>query len=276
MREFFKDTKTIILGVVGVIGILVSIGFNIKDAIEVGQMGLPTPAWTAIGLIVFFVCFFALLYLWRKHMLLYQSTTQATDMNMSDATQNKKKQSKGLGVYTNRANLRNERGELSNELKGHERVWAIWHECRIATLKQEVQKCNIEKVILTHPLDNYMIAHFVNMAIDKPLTINDMKQEIRLKTNEIKHTAKHIKGTGAEVRYYKGPISCTLILADTMRLEGNKFSEKAWARIETGIPFQDTDNRPNIVIMNQYQPELFEVLRKHFDLIWDKSISINE
>lgn len=75
MRKFFRDTKVIIFGVVGMIGIIISIGFNIKDAVEVGQIGLPTPAWTSIGLFLFFVCFFVLLYLWRKDMLVSDRET---------------------------------------------------------------------------------------------------------------------------------------------------------------------------------------------------------
>ena len=80
MKEFYKDTKVIILGILSAIGILISIGFNIKDAIEIGNVGLPTPAWTAIGLVIFFTCFFELLYLWRKHML--SSPTKQAEISL--------------------------------------------------------------------------------------------------------------------------------------------------------------------------------------------------
>ena len=77
--------------------------------------------------------------------------------------------------------------------------------------------------------------------------------------------------TGTEVRYYSSPISDTLILADTIKLADDKFSDKAWARIETGIPFHDTNNRTNIVITKGQKPDQFEALRIHFGEIWDNS-----
>jgi len=45
-----------------IIGALTGIGFNIRDAYELSQIGFPTPIWTAIGLFLFFVGTFAVVH----------------------------------------------------------------------------------------------------------------------------------------------------------------------------------------------------------------------
>jgi hypothetical protein len=45
-----------------VLGAVISIGFNIRAIYELTQFGLPTNAWTAIGLALFFVGIFALVH----------------------------------------------------------------------------------------------------------------------------------------------------------------------------------------------------------------------
>jgi hypothetical protein len=43
-------------------GTIISIGFNVADAIKLGTLGLPVSAWTAIGLIVAFIGIGALIH----------------------------------------------------------------------------------------------------------------------------------------------------------------------------------------------------------------------
>jgi hypothetical protein len=177
----------------------------------------------------------------------------------------------GIKVYANRSEISEKRGQLSRELAGYERVWAIWHEGRIVLDSDEVKKFKVERLILTNPNDDYMMRYFINRGDDKK---EISKEDIQTRCNTIKDTAKKIAGMGTTVQYYSAPISCSLILADTIKLADDKFSDNAWARIETGIPFQDTGNRPHIVITKLGKPELFEALRQHFIRIWENSVPI--
>lgn len=174
----------------------------------------------------------------------------------------------GIKAYAGRPELRKIRGELSKELEGYERVWAIWHEGRQVLDAGEVKRCHIERLILTDPSDDYMMKHFENRW---GKGLKSSEGTTTLKGDTIKDTAAKFAKTGTEVRYYSSPISDTLILADTVRLSDDTFSDKAWARIETGIPFHDTNNRVNIVITKGQKPEQFEALLIHFGEIWDNS-----
>lgn len=175
----------------------------------------------------------------------------------------------GIEAYAGRLELTKGRGHLRQELKGHKKVWVIWHEGRVALESGELEDCHIDRLILTDPEDIYMMKRYA----DRWNKLEEIDNKgVELKRREIEDTAKQIKKvTGAEIRYYSGPTSCTLILADTIKLADDGFSDNAWARMETGIPFHDTNNRPNIVLKKGQKPDQFEALRQHYIRMWANS-----
>ena len=173
-----------------------------------------------------------------------------------------------IEAYASRTELIRARGQLSDDLKPYVRVWAIWHEGRVVTQGHEIKHCNIERLILTDPKDAYMMKRYVDRwkKLDE---IDD--SDVKLKSAEIEDTTKKIRNQGTEVRFYNGPTSCTLILADTIKLADDQFSAEAWARVESGIPFDDTTNRASVVITKAKKPEQFEALHKHYIAMWKNS-----
>lgn len=178
----------------------------------------------------------------------------------------------GIEVYANRIELTKAKGELSKELNDCEKVWAIWHEGNIAIQSDEIKKLNFERMVLTSPNDSYMVT---NLAKRGEVKANIDTNKIKGKKMELQENAKIIAKNCREVRYYRGPISCVLILADKVNLAENNFSDKAWARVETGIPFNATNDRPHIVINKKYQSQQFDAFREHFELIWNNSDPID-
>lgn len=96
-------------------------------------------------------------------------------------------------LHINRAELRKNRGSLADELRDCTRVWAIFHTCSITALQGILDECKIERLILTDPLDNYMMETLDPRG-------EDGKAAIKYHDHIIQATA-HAHKNGAEVRF---------------------------------------------------------------------------
>jgi len=188
---------------------------------------------------------------------------------LSGASLEEKETRSGEGVrykaelYTSRNELAKERGTLSDELSGYERVWAVFHTGTIITLLGVLAKCHFERLILTDPRDNYMMQRLEPRG--------KQSQNILMYKNQIKQVAEMVSKMGTDVRYYAGPIGDSLIIVDKIRLTDDRFSEQAWAKIETAIPFLAPDDRFSIVVKNKDNANAFNALLAHFNILWARS-----
>ena len=228
------------------------------DYRDAEALGLSADVWLTIGLGVFFASVIALLLWWQK------------ERDNAKVTQTQEKQSIGIEVFANREKVARERGSLTQELEGYKRVWAIWHQGGIVLELNIVEKCHLEKLILPNPNNDGILGLIAKANLGKVEEIQITERKTTIK-GHIEKVAEKVNKSG-DVRYYDGLISCTVIIADKEKLEDNELSDEAWVRIETGIPFQDTSNRPHILIYKKRNPQLVEAMRKHYIAVWDDSI----
>lgn len=163
--------------------------------------------------------------------------------------------------YPNRTELIKTKGNLAGLLSGHERVWAIFHTGAISKVSGVLAKCRFERLILTDPRDEYMMNNLEPRG-------NNAEQHKEL----IRQVAEIASKNGSDVHYYAGPIGNSLIIADTIKLADDRFSEQAWAQIETGIPFLSPHDRPSFVIYNKDDGrDAFNAFLGHFNTMWARS-----
>jgi hypothetical protein len=166
-------------------------------------------------------------------------------------------------VYINRTELRKNRGSLSDELQDCKRVWAISHTCSITELQGILNEIKVERLVLTDPLDDYMMSK-----------LDPQDQDGKTATmyrNQIERAKDKAHRKGAKVRFYSGPIANSLIIADTQSLPRDSFSKESWARLESGIPFLTPESRPSILIRKKGDEKAFEAMLSHFEVVWDRA-----
>lgn len=166
-------------------------------------------------------------------------------------------------VYVNRTELRENRGSLSNELKDCKRVWAIFHTCSITELQGILDEIKVERLVLTDPLDDYMM--------NKLDPQDQGGKTATMYRNQIERAKDKAHRKGAKVRFYSGPIANSLIIADTQSLPRDSFSKDSWVRLEAGIPFLVPESRPSILIRKRRDEKAFEAMLSHFEVVWDRA-----
>lgn len=238
-----------------VISLLINGFSRYLDYVDAKSLGLSPDAWLSIGLGMFFASVIALLIWWQKQL----GRTSQEKKIKSEAIEGEKQPI--FSFYINRTELMRTTGTLADLLSVYERVWAIFHTGEISKVSGVLAKCRIERLILTDPRDKYMMKKLEPRG-------NNAKQY----QDQIRQVAEMASKNGSDVRYYKGPIGSSLIIADTMRLADDKFSEQAWAQIETGIPFLSPQDRPSFVIYNKDNgKDAFNAFLSHFNTMWNRS-----
>jgi hypothetical protein len=163
--------------------------------------------------------------------------------------------------YFTRKEKNDARGDLINELKPMKKVWAAWWTGRSPNASMVFDKNTIKRqpsvnrIILFDPNGTYIKSH-------GRISGQTEKESV----DEIKATANHAINSGTEVHYFDGFIE-GIIIADPEE-EGNQFSDKSWARIETAIPFRNSDVCFNFVIYKKQNKDVFNALLDHYDLLW--------
>lgn len=101
---------------------------------------------------------------------------------------------------------------------------------------------------------------------------------------EIQLTAGQAKDAGVRVSYYDGPMMDGLVIAFTTDIADEDITKddltekawlrvnrgQAWAKVDSAIPFNDTENCPNYIVHNtKEETPLFKALVRHYiKMLW--------
>jgi len=171
-----------------------------------------------------------------------------------------------IDIYLTRTDLTTARKPYKKEFANMQKVWAMWNTGKVLFSDGHLADIRIEGLILPNPDNKYL------MKWQEPISESRENDEehITQHASSIRQIADYMCSRECKVRIYDGIIHDTLNIADEMNLSGNDFSDKAWARIETGSP-KDTENRINMVIYKENNSDAFKALVKHYNDIWDRS-----
>ena len=154
-----------------------------------------------------------------------------------------------IEFYLDRDAMRKARGGLLDELQSCTRVWAAWYAGTYAAASEIFARTGKpQRLILLNPdsLSTRLIASTLARS---------QEQLIR----DIQTTTKKALDAGISVRQVDRAILPMVI--------GEPESGKGWVRAEIAIPFSGV--RPNVIIRQEQQPELFQEFVRAFKTMWD-------
>lgn len=146
---------------------------------------------------------------------------------------------------------------LSDELKDVDELWGAWHTGRVAYTKDIFgpRRVSKAKVILTHPESNQ---------------IKELEKVCGMGANalasDIKELTKALKQQNVTVKWFKGPVCNSLIIANPQK-------DNAWVRVEVLVPRQTVEKRPSFRIEKSTNKELFNTFYHAFEEMWRASES---
>lgn len=190
-----------------------------------------------------------------------------------------------MEFYRSRQSLTASRGPMSQELGNSQiqTVWVAWWSGISACQARLDDKANIQRrppinlMILYNPYGKYLESH-AQIEDKQP---NDIKKEILA-------TYNRFGNVGVDIRFFDGYIG-SMIITDTIKHRiptqnqltksstiekiANSFSNDAWIRHETCLPYKDTINPCNFVVYrkNKNDENLFKALINSFLFLLNKS-----
>lgn len=171
--------------------------------------------------------------------------------------------------YRTRQKLAAARGTMAQELSGDnvQKLWVAWWTGTSACSHRLYEKSIIKR---SPPIDRMILLDPDGDYIESHARIEDRDaDEIR---RDILHTDELFRKAGVIPLFFNGYIEGTIIADPEKYADENKFSDKAWIRIEPCIPYKDTVNACNYVIYNKGNDKaLFQVLVESYKFLWDKS-----
>jgi hypothetical protein len=174
----------------------------------------------------------------------------------------KQRQSKPtIEFYRTREELTRTRGKMETELKGASKIWIATWMGKYFRTENLFEKHHVDKLIIINSKGDFIKSHEKITEEDA----EDIDKEVTL-------TSKRAKKSGTIVKFADFPITDFLMIVDKKRLENETdFTDDAWLRVETAIPFNDPNNCPNFVIYKSKDPHLFQALIRHYCIMWDMS-----
>jgi hypothetical protein len=172
----------------------------------------------------------------------------------------KQRQSKSIiEFYRTREELTRARGKMETELKGAAKVWIATWTGKYFRSENLFEKHHVDKLLLIDPTGNSVKSHIKITGEDE----QDFANEIIL-------TSKAAKRSDTIIHFADFPLMDSVIIVDKKRFEDeNEFTDEAWARVETALPFRTPNNCPNFVVYKNKDPQLFQELVQHYCIIWN-------
>jgi len=152
-----------------------------------------------------------------------------------------------------------------------QKIWAIWSTGKIISAGGNLENIHIERLVLTNPKNEYLMKYMEPICKDNDA--DKIQRHISQHALTIDEIADSASKTGCEVKLYDGPIRDSIIIADRVNYKGDEFSDDAFVRIETGVPFIEYEKRINIVINKGKNKDAFKAFVKHYNEIWSRSDS---
>ena len=234
------------------IGVIINGFSRYLDYKDAQALGLSEGVWLSIGLGVFFASVIALLLGWQRLMSQRRNVGAIIEQNTNLST---------IEFYRTREELTKARGKMETELKGAEKIWLATWMGKYFRSEALFNKHHIDRLLIIDPTGSLSKSHV--KVIDEDA--EDLEKEVML-------TSKAAKKSGAIVRFADFPIMDAVIIVDKKRFRGeNDFTDEAWVRVETAIPFRDPNNCPNFVVYKSKDPQLFQALIEHYCTMWDMS-----
>jgi len=155
----------------------------------------------------------------------------------------------GIEFYMSRSEMNTARGSLKDEFKRTYRVWAAWYAGTYAAATEVFAATGKpHQLVVLNP--DGLTARGAAETFNR-----DFDHMIR----DIKTTIDKALTAGVEVFLYDGPITPMVI--------GEPESGNGWVRVELPIPH--SGERPNIVVHQREQPELFQELLNGYKALRD-------
>lgn len=168
----------------------------------------------------------------------------------------------GREFYLTRGELVTVRKKMSTELKGATKIWIATWIGRYFLTEELFSKYHVDRLLLLDPYSQYAKIHTGITGADEDVFVNS-----------INDVAKLAQKSDTIVRFADFPIMDFVMIVDKECFrDENKFTDDAWIRVETAIPFGDPNNCPNFVVYNKGEEnqEWFKALVKHYNLLWGK------
>jgi len=166
-----------------------------------------------------------------------------------------------IPFYRTRGELAKARDKMETELKGAAKIWIATWTGKYFRSEDLFDKHHIDKLLLIDPTGYHAKSHI-------KVTGEDAEDLV----NEVILTSRAAKKRNTTVRFADFPIMDSVIIVDKKRFENeNDFTDDAWARVETAIPFRAPNNCPNFVVYKSKDPQLFQALVEHYRIIWNIS-----
>ena len=148
---------------------------------------------------------------------------------------------------------------LKDELKDYNVIWAAWHTGGTSSLSGLISeyKDKTVKLILMDPNDEETIKS-VSQIAGEP--VEQLKYQI-------KECTKKAQEIGITVKWYKGPIMHSVIIANPEPV----LWKKSWARIEFLIPFEGVIKRPSMKVSNYRGIETLKKFKQWHTKMWNES-----
>jgi hypothetical protein len=148
---------------------------------------------------------------------------------------------------------------LRDELKDYNVLWAAWHTGGVSSITGLINEYRSKTVrlVLMHPDDNETINSISKIA-------NESVDQLK---NQIRECTKKAKATGIDVKWYRGPIMHSVIIANPEPIVW----KKSWARIEFLIPSDSVLNRPSMKVSNYRGLETLQKFIQWHKKMWEES-----
>lgn len=157
-----------------------------------------------------------------------------------------------LKFYEDRTAMTKERGGLANELQDVSRAWvSLVAGAHFAVLPDSLVK-KIDRLILTDP-NSEVIAHLSQL----PQYENANFQF------HIREAIRRGKSLGLRLKISPIPPSVLII--------GEPDGPNAWARMQVFMPYVLGSEQPSFVVNKIGHPQLFQVIKTHFEDMWENS-----
>lgn len=223
------------------------------------------PDWWVIWLLVG-VFLFLLVTFEGAYRIVHKKTQSAKEFLVAKQTTRKPP----WDFYLNRKDLATARGTLSEELKGMQKIWAIWTTGGNVLENDEMLSKNINpkefKLILSDPNDDDMMGNIEPRG-------GGNKERWKI---QIQSIAGQVHRIGGAVYFYRGIIGDDLLVADPIFNKDNKFSDNAWARVDTTIPYRANSKRSSYKVIKKEALGQFESLVEHFNTLIGRVDRITE
>lgn len=160
-----------------------------------------------------------------------------------------------IDFFPDRVSLVKAHGTLADRFKTVDSAYAIWVlGQKFFHANQQIEK--LKKLLLPHP-DDDGLRHYTKTSPHSTLA------------HTIKETARLALDRRVDVRWYRGFLCHSIVLADADRPTG-------WLHVESALPHSNTDHRPSYTVYRQQCPEAVDNMRAVFDKLWDSAEKVDE